>query len=73
MSENRIARYLNTGSHGAAAAVTTQSQPSPAPRPATSNWNVMSQADVYRLAFERAREEAERKRWSNNRIRRYFE
>lgn len=71
MLENRIARYLATESPASNSAVKTIARPKqPAAR---TPWQVMTQADMYRLAFEQAREEAQRKHWSNNRIRRYFE
>ena len=75
MLENRIARYYSSESANNTIAPTLshQGQSKPAPRASAGNWPILSQADLYRLAFEQAREEAQRKHWSNNRIRQYFE
>lgn len=75
MLENRIARFLGAdAADNSNASTLTNSNNTPRPaNAAPGNWPIMSQADLYRLAFEQARQEAERKRWSNNRIRRFFE
>ena len=75
MLENRIARYLAAESATKSITSTlTNRGKQPLPDSASAgNRPIRSQADLYRLAFEQAREEAQRKHWSNNRIRKYFE
>jgi hypothetical protein len=79
MLENRIARYLAAeatglgGTPNASYGGTVKTAVRTPARSASGPWQVISQADLYRLAFEQAREEAQRKHWSNNRIRRYYE
>ena len=75
MLENRIARYLaaESATKSITSTLTNRGRSAPAPSASAGNRPIMSQADLYRLAFEQAREEAERKHWSNNRIRKYFE